>query len=127
MLTIASTSTCSNHAKTAGTNNDQRSALTPAAIPSADVSAISGGPIDMECMEKTHNSAKDSENFIPENQFLVLHSHISRKFRYMRVLSRFGAYSVNKRDGIGTYSVKITASKAGYTSASVTTTFAVTR
>ena len=97
MLTIASTSTCSNHAKTAGTNNDQRSALTPAAIPSADASAISGGPIDMECMEKTHNSAKDSENFIPENQFLVLHSHISRKFRYMRVLSRFGAYSVNKR------------------------------
>src|SRR6266540_3735907 len=97
MLTVARTTICSNHAKAAGTNNDQRSALTPAAIPSADTSAMSGGPTDMKYIEKTHSNAKGSENFTPENQFLVLHSHISPKFRYMRVLSKFGAYSVNKR------------------------------
>src|SRR6266487_3774863 len=73
-LTIASTLTCSDHAN-----------------------AISGGPTDMKYIEKTHNNAKGSENFTPENQFLVLHSHISRKSRYMRVLSKFGACSVIKR------------------------------
>src|SRR4029453_1479488 len=97
MLTIASTSICSNHAKAAGTSNNQRPALTPVAIPIAEASAISGGTTDIEYTETTHHKAKGSENFIPENQFLVLHSHISPKFRYMRVLSSLGAYSVNKR------------------------------
>src|SRR5678815_348135 len=95
MLAIARTNTCSNHAQAAGTNSNQRSA--PAAIPIADASAMSGGPTAMEYIEKTHNNAKGIENFMPENQFLVLHSHISPKFRYMRVLRKFGAYSVNKR------------------------------
>src|SRR6266849_7289374 len=97
MLTIASTRTCSNHDKAAGMNNSQRSALTPATMPIADAKAMSSGTTDIKYIEKTHNNAKGSENFIPENQFLVLHSHISSKFRYMRVLSKFGAYPVNKR------------------------------
>src|SRR6266851_589900 len=97
MLAIVRTRTCSNHDKAAGMNNSQRSGLMPAAIPIADAKAMSGGTTDIRYMEKTHDNAKGSENFIPENQFLLLHSHISPKFRYMRVLSRFGAHSVSKR------------------------------
>src|SRR5947208_470404 len=97
MLTIARTSTCSNHDKAAGMNNSQRSGFTSAAIPIADAKAMSGGTTDIKYMEQTPANAKGSENFIPENQFLVLHSHISPKFRYMRVRSKFGAYAVNKR------------------------------
>src|ERR1700687_2312273 len=97
MLTIARTRTCSNHDKAAEMNNSQRSELTPAAIPIADAKATSGGTTDTKYMEQTPDNAKDSENFIPENQFLVLHSHISPKFRYIRVLSKFGACSVSKR------------------------------
>src|SRR5216683_8093489 len=97
MLAIVRTRTCSNHDKAAGMNNSQRSALTPTAIPIADAKAMSGGTTDIKYMEKTHDNAKGSENFIPENQFLVLHSHISKKLRYMRVLSKFGACSVNRR------------------------------
>src|SRR5260370_3236015 len=96
MLTIARTRTCSNHDKAAGMNNSQRSALTPAAIPSADARAMSGGPTDIKYIEQMHHNAKCSENFIPENQFLVLHSHISPKFRYMRVLRKLGAHSLIK-------------------------------
>src|SRR5437773_5518046 len=97
MLTIARTRTCSNQDKAAGINNSQRSALTPAAILIADAKAMSGGTTDIRYMEQTPDNARGSENFMPENQFLVLHSHISPKFRYMRVLSKLGACSVNKR------------------------------
>src|SRR4030095_9861114 len=97
MFIIARIRTCSNHDSAAGINNSHRSALTPAAIPIADAKAINGGTTDIKYIETTHDNAKGSENLIPENQFLVLHSHISRKFLYMRVLSKFGAYSVNKR------------------------------
>ena len=41
-------------------------------------------------------------------------------------IARF-QYTVNSNRGTGTYSVKVTASKAGYTSGSRTTTFTVTR
>jgi len=37
------------------------------------------------------------------------------------------AYSVNKRYGIGSYSVKVTASKSSYTSGTATIAFTVTR
>src|SRR5260221_12586338 len=95
MLTIARTRTWSSHDKAAELKHSQRCA--PAAIPIADTSAISGGTTAIRYIEPTHNNAKGSENFTPENQFLVLHSHISAKFRYMRVLSRVGANSVSKR------------------------------
>src|SRR5260370_17534350 len=97
MLAIVKTRTCSNHDKAAGMNNSQRSALTPTAIPIADARAMSGGPTDIRYMEKTHDNAKGSENFIPENQFLLLHSHISPKFRYMRLLTRFAPHSLSNR------------------------------
>ena len=80
MLVIARTITCSNHDKAAAVNNSQRSAPTPAAIPIADARAIRGGTTDIKYIEQTHDNANDSENFTPENQFLVLHSHISLKF-----------------------------------------------
>ncbi len=97
MLTNARAKTCSNHDKTAEVNNSQRSTLPPAASPIADTRAMRGGTTDIKYIDKTLDRANGSENFIPQNQFLVLHSHISPKFRYMRVLSKFGACSVNKR------------------------------
>jgi len=96
MLAITRTIACSNHEMVAGMSNSQ-SPLTRAVIPIADANAMSGGTTEIEYIVVTHNNAKDSENFIPENQFLVLHSHISRKFRYMRVRRRLRACSVNKR------------------------------
>src|SRR5438105_1526545 len=97
MPAIAMTITWINHDRTAGTNNDQRLLLKPSARPIADASATSGGTTDMRYIEQTPARAKGNENFMPENQFLVLHSHISPKFLYMRVLSKPGAYSVNRR------------------------------
>src|SRR5688572_28653897 len=81
----------------AGKSSSQRSGLMPPVIPIADARAMSGGTTDIKYIDKTDNNANGSENFTPENQFLVLHSHISPKFRYMRVLIRLGAYAVNKR------------------------------
>src|SRR5437867_10119288 len=75
-------------------SNRQKPVLKPVAIPIADAKQISGGTTAIRYIENTHDIAKGIENFMPENQFLVQHSHISPKFRYMRVLSRFGAYAV---------------------------------
>src|SRR6185503_6796824 len=69
----------------------------PEAIAIAEARATSGGATANKYIETTQNSARGSEKFIPENQFLVLHSHISRNVRYMRVLINAGARSINKR------------------------------
>src|SRR5688572_10184396 len=76
-------------------NNEPKSA--PDAIATAAAKAMSGGATANKYIETTQKSARGSEKFMPENQFFVLHSHISRKVLYMRVLIIVGARSINKR------------------------------
>src|SRR5687767_4269980 len=75
-------------------NNELRSV--PNMIASAAARAISGGATAPKYIDTTQSSARENEKFKPENQFFVLHSHISRNVRYMRVLIKVGARSINK-------------------------------
>src|SRR5688500_12968139 len=76
-------------------NNELRSV--PDAIAITAAKAMSGGTTAPTYIEITLDSASESEKFMPENQFFVLHSHISRNVLYMRVLTIVGARSINKR------------------------------
>src|SRR5437660_794431 len=92
-LSVASMKTCSNQIEKSGKKSIQSRALAPAKSAIANKRAMSGGATAPTYMERTAESARATENFTPENQFFVLHSHISLKFLNMRVLTKRGAYS----------------------------------
>ena len=69
----------------------------PDAIAIADTSAMSAGTTAPKYIDTTANNANGNEKLTPENQFLVLHSHISPNVRYMRVLINAGARSIKNR------------------------------
>src|ERR1700752_198367 len=95
---MAMTKTWNNHINAAGTSNSEKKfARTPRATAIAEPTAMSGGTTATPYIETTQNSANGSEKLTPENQFLVLHSHISANVLYMRVLISAGACSIDKR------------------------------
>src|SRR5947209_9227056 len=90
---MAKMKTCSNQTEKSGKKSNQSRALAPAANATAKMRAMTGGATAPTYIERTAERARLTENFTPENQFFVLHSHISLKFLYMRVLTKWGAYS----------------------------------
>ena len=83
--------TCSAQTEKSGKNSDHKLWLAPAKSAIASARAMSGGATAPTYIDRTDDRARLTENFTPENQFFVLHSHISLKFLYMRVRTKRGA------------------------------------
>src|SRR5438874_11748567 len=88
LLSVARMKTCITQIKKNGKSSNHKLVVAPAAKTNAHARAIRGGATAQMYIDRTEMSARLMENFTPENQFFVLHSHISRKFVYMRVLTR---------------------------------------